>query len=166
MKRYGDFLRVTPLYLANFDRASSAHGIEARMPFMERELVAYGFALPEQSRNSDGYTKRVLRLAMTGIVPDPIRLRTHKTAFTVPLDNWARGALKPWLLDLCASRTFLDSDIWRGPAVRSAVEGAVAGKNSLYPVWPILQCHALERAFKARAGEHVVALSEPMLSAP
>jgi asparagine synthase (glutamine-hydrolysing) len=159
-KRYRDFQRVTPLYLANFDRASSAHGIETRMPFMDRRLVSYGFALPEPSRNGGGQTKRVLRLAMTGMMPDPIRLRTRKTAFTVPLDDWARGALKPWLLDLCASRTFLDSDIWHGPTVRRIVERAVAGEASLHPVWPILQSHVLERAFIARAREDVASPQE------
>lgn len=128
--------------------------------------VAYAFALPERSRNGDGCTKRVLRLAMEGLIPDSIRLRTRKTAFTVPLDRWARGALKPWLLDLCASRTFLDSDVWRGPAVRQSVERAVAGEISLYPVWPILQCYALERAFVARAGEAVVPIPEKEMAAP
>jgi asparagine synthase (glutamine-hydrolysing) len=165
-KRRRDFARITPLYLANFDRASSAHGIETRLPFLDPQLVAYAFALPEHSRNGDGCTKRVLRLAMEGLIPDSIRLRTRKTAFTVPLDRWARGALKPWLLDLCASRTFLDSDVWRGPAVRQSVERAVAGEISLYPVWPILQCYALERAFVARAGEAVVPIPEKEMAAP
>ncbi|HLI20224.1 MAG TPA: asparagine synthase (glutamine-hydrolyzing) [Stellaceae bacterium] len=152
-KRYKDFCRITPLYLANFDRASAAHGIEARFPFMDQQLVAYAFALPERSRNGDGCTKRVLRLATEELIPDAIRLRTRKTAFTVPLDDWSRGALKPWLLDLCASRSFLENDVWHGPAVREFVERAVAGTTSLSPVWPILQCHALQRSFAARAGD-------------
>jgi asparagine synthase (glutamine-hydrolysing) len=152
-KLYRDFQRITPLYLANFDRASSAHGIETRMPFMDRRLVTYGFALPEQSRNGGGQTKRVMRQALAGMMPDAIRLRSRKTAFTVPLDDWARGALKPWLLDLCASRAFLNSDVWHGAAVRRFVERAIAGEASLHPAWPILQAHVLERAFIARAGE-------------
>jgi asparagine synthase (glutamine-hydrolysing) len=152
-KRFRDFQRITPLYLANFDRASAAHGIDVRFPFMDRRLVAYAFALPEESRNGDGYTKRVLRQAMAGMMPDAIRLHTRKTAFTVPLDEWSRGALKPWLLDLCASRAFIESDVWHGPTVRQAVESAVAGDGSLYPVWPILQAYALERAFVARAAQ-------------
>jgi asparagine synthase (glutamine-hydrolysing) len=152
-KRYSDFLCTTPLYLANFDRASAAHGIEVRFPFMDRQLVSYAFSLPERSLNGGGYTKQVLRRAAEGLIPDAIRLHTHKNAFTVPLDQWARGALKPWLLDLCASRAFLESEIWYGPAVRQAVEDAIAGKASLYPVWPILQCHALQQSFVARACE-------------
>jgi len=139
--------------LHNLDRTSMAHGVEVRTPFMDWRLVTYGFALPDTSRNGGGYTKRVLRLAMEGLMPDPIRLRTSKTAFIPPLDDWSRGALKPWLLDLCASRSFLESVIWNGPAARAVVERAVVGLTSIVPVWPILQAHVLERAFIARARE-------------
>jgi asparagine synthase (glutamine-hydrolysing) len=165
-KRYRDFQRITPLYVSNFDRASAAHGIETRMPFLDRRLVAYGFALPERSRNGGGHTKRVMRLAMAGMMPDSIRLRICKTAFTAPLDDWARGALKPWLLDLCASRAFLDSNIWHGPTVRRAVERAVAGEPGLHAVWPIVQSYVLERTFIARAGEALAAGPEPKVVVP
>jgi asparagine synthase (glutamine-hydrolysing) len=150
-KHFTKFHIGNATYLANFDRSSMAHGIEVRMPFMDWRLVTFGFALPDTSRNGGGYTKRVLRLAMEGLMPDSIRLRTSKVAFMSPLDEWARGALKPWLLDVCASRSFLESAVWNGPAVRALVERAVVGQASLRPVWPMLQAHALERAFVARA---------------
>ena len=141
------------LHYANFDRASMAHGIQVRMPFTDWRLVTFGFALPETSKYGCGYTKRILRLAMVGRMPDEIRLRTVKMPFISPMDDWARGALKPWLLDLCASTAFLDSPVWNGPTVKAAVERAVIGQASLWPVWPILNAYALERAFKQRARE-------------
>lgn len=152
-KHYTDFHVDNALYLSNFDRCSMAHGVEVRMPFMDWRLVTFGFALPDTSRNGGGYTKRVLRLAMEGLIPDPIRLRTNRIAFMSPLDDWARGALKPWLLDLCASRSFLESLVWNGPALRAVVERAVAGRASLWPAWPIVHAYALERAFVTRAAE-------------
>jgi asparagine synthase (glutamine-hydrolysing) len=166
VKRHRDFRHVTPLYLANFDRASSAHGIETRMPFMDQRVVTYGFALPEQSRNGAGQTKRIIRLAMAGMMPDAIRLRTSKTAFTTPLDDWARGALKPWLLDLCASRAFLESNVWHGPTLRRVIERAVIGEASLQPAWPIIQSYVLEHAFIARANENVAPVSEQEMVTP
>jgi asparagine synthase (glutamine-hydrolysing) len=150
-KRMTDFDVSNALFLANFDRASMAHGVEARMPFMDWRLVTFGLALPETSLNGGGHTKRVLRLAMEGSMPDEIRLRTNKAGFVSPLDDWARAGLKPWLLDLCASKSFLQSPVWDGPAVRAIVERSAAGRGSLSTVWPILQAHALERAFVARA---------------
>ena len=150
---YRNFHVDNQLHYANFDRASMAHGIQVRMPFTDWRLVTFGFALPETSKYGCGYTKRILRLAMFGRMPDEIRLRTVKMPFISPMDNWARGALKPWLLDLCASTAFLDSSVWDGPAVKAAVERAVVGQASLWPVWPILNAYVLEQAFKQRARE-------------
>lgn len=66
---HGSFL---PMLLCSFDRLAISHGIEVRMPFMDWRLVTYGFALPETSKIGAGYTKRVLRHAMRGILPEPI----------------------------------------------------------------------------------------------
>ena len=140
-----------PTLLCNFDRASMSHGIEVRMPFMDWRLVTYSFALPETSKIGGGYTKRVLREAMRGLLPEPIRLRTKKIGFVSPMEAWTRGALKPWLLDLSANRSFIESSVWNGRAARAAVERAVDGKASIDPVWPILNAYVLEQAFKVRA---------------
>ena len=137
--------------VAGFDRASMAHGIESRMPFFDWRLVTYAFSLADRSRNGGGYTKRVLRLAMRNLMPDSVRLRTSKFGFISPMDQWAKGALKPWLLDLSASRSFVESGVWNGPMVRSIVARAVEGKSSIGPVWPILNAYALEQSFKLRA---------------
>jgi asparagine synthase (glutamine-hydrolysing) len=147
---HGSFL---PSLLSNFDRASMSHGVEVRMPFMDWRLVTYGFALSETSKIGGGYTKRVLREAMRGILPEPVRLRTQKIGFVTPMQFWSRGALKPWLLDLCESRAFLDSSVWNGPAVRASVHRAVRGEGNIFDVWPILNAYALEQSFKARAAE-------------
>ena len=77
---------ILPTLLCNFDRASMTHGIEVRMPFMDWRLVTYSFALPETSKIGGGYTKRVLREAMRGLLPEPIRLRTKKIGFVAPME--------------------------------------------------------------------------------
>jgi hypothetical protein len=77
-----------------------ARGIEVPMPFMDWRLVTYSFALPKTSKIGAGYTKLVRRQAMQGVLPEPTRLRTNKIGFIAPMQSWACGALKPWLLDL------------------------------------------------------------------
>jgi asparagine synthase (glutamine-hydrolysing) len=146
---------VLPTILRSYDRASMAHGIEVRMPFMDWRLVTYAFALPEKSKIGNGYTKRVLREAMKGTMPEDIRLRTRKIGFTSPLDQWARGALKEWLLDTVSDRKFLESNVWSGPAVKRIVERSVAGNGSLNPVWPIINAHVLEKTFSEAKQRHL-----------
>ena len=140
-----------PMQLTGFDRLSMANGVESRMPFLDWRLVTFGFSLPNESRNGDGYTKRILRLAMKGLMPDSVRLRTSKFAPISPTEYWARGALKPWLLDLCANRSFVESPIWNGAATRLLVERAVNGQASMASAWPILNAYSLEQSFKLQA---------------
>jgi asparagine synthase (glutamine-hydrolysing) len=148
---YKTFHVDNQLHYANFDRASMAHGIQCRMPFTDWRLVSYAFALPEECKFARGLTKRVLRLALDKRMPDEVRLQPAKMPFVSPMDEWALAALKPWLLDLCASRAFLESAIWNGPAVKVATEQATVGRKSLWTIWPIINAYALEQSFKQRA---------------
>jgi asparagine synthase (glutamine-hydrolysing) len=149
---------MLPTLLRQFDRASMAHGIETRMPFMDWRLVTYGFSLPETSKIGGGVTKRVLRMAMQGLVPDAIRLRTNKIGFVSPINAWTRGSLNTWLRDVCASRSFLDSEVWNGAAVRMVLEQAIARQTSVDWIWPIIHAHVLEQAFKVQARQYRSAL--------
>jgi asparagine synthase (glutamine-hydrolysing) len=145
---------MLPTLLRQFDRASMAHGIETRMPFMDWRLVTYCFSLPETSKIGGGLTKRVLRMAMEGLVPDAIRLRTNKIGFVSPVHAWTQGALNTWARDMCANRAFLDSEVWNGGAVRQIVEQAITGQTGINQVWPIIHAHVLEQAFKAQAAQY------------
>jgi asparagine synthase (glutamine-hydrolysing) len=161
--------RLLPTILHHFDRASMAHGVETRMPFMDWRLVTYGFALPEASKMGGGFTKRVLRAAMDGLMPESIRLRTNKITFLSPLNAWTRGTLNTWVRDICASQSFLDSPVWNGQAVRKIVERAIAARTGIEPVWSIIQAHVLEQSFRAHllknrqapARHHIVNSVEP-----
>jgi asparagine synthase (glutamine-hydrolysing) len=142
-------VNVLPTFLRCIDRASMAHGIEVRMPFMDWRLVTFGFALPDQSKLGQGYTKYILRMAMQGLMPNSVRLRTKKVHFSSPINDWARQGLAPWLLDIAASRSFLEASAWNGKAAGLAIERAVAGKASIDPVWPVLNAYVLQQQFKA-----------------
>jgi asparagine synthase (glutamine-hydrolysing) len=141
---------LLPTFLTCMDRASMAHGIEVRMPFLDWRVVTLGLALPDASKIGGGYTKRILRLAMAGLMPDSVRLRTQKIHFSSPIGEWSRGALKPWFQDLAASQAFVQSPVWHGPAARAAVARAVAGAAPIHPVWPLINAHVLQSGFQAR----------------
>ena len=72
-----------------------ASGVEIRMPFMDHRIVTYCFSLPWTSKVGGGYTKRILRDAMKGIVPDEVRLRRDKIGWNAPMHEWLSGPLRP-----------------------------------------------------------------------
>jgi asparagine synthase (glutamine-hydrolysing) len=85
---------VLPTLLRNYDRYSMASGLEIRMPFMDYRLVSYTFSLPWTSKVGGGFTKRIMRDALKGILPEEIRCRRDKIGWNAPLHEWLRGPLK------------------------------------------------------------------------
>ena len=65
----------------------------------------------------DGWTKGILREAMAGIVPDPVRRRRDKLGFATPEARWLREIapqVRDWLGSASRLRSRLD-----GAALRS-----------------------------------------------
>jgi asparagine synthase (glutamine-hydrolysing) len=151
--------RVLPSFLRCIDRASMAHGLEVRMPFLDWRLVTLGFALPDESKIGGGYTKRILRLAMEGLMPDPVRLRTQKIHFSSPVNDWSRQGLGLWMQDIVSSQSFRESALWDGRAAEVIVTKAVAGQSAIDPVWPLINAHVLEQAFKSKSQATVLGKS-------
>ena len=59
---------------------------------------------------------------MRGIVPENIRTCTTKIGFADPRIEWISGPYKEFILDNVNSREFLDSPLWDGSTIRSAVQ--------------------------------------------
>jgi asparagine synthase (glutamine-hydrolysing) len=78
--------------LVKMDRMSMAHGLEARSPFLDTEVVEFGASLPDRLRMRFGKGKILLRRAMRGILPESILAR-GKMGFGAPLGAWFRSGL-------------------------------------------------------------------------
>lgn len=91
-----NLMRVTllPTLLHTEDLNSMAFSIESRVPFLDHRLVQASLSMPTAHRFHRGESKRVLRAAMRGVVPDAILDRRDKTGFITPGHvAWLRGAL-------------------------------------------------------------------------
>ena len=93
-------ITVLPTLLRNYDRYSMSSGVEIRMPFMDHRLVTYTFSLPWTSKVGGTYTKRIMRDALKGILPESIRTRRDKIGWNAPLHEWLQGPLKSEIDDL------------------------------------------------------------------
>src|SRR6185436_6440707 len=91
-----DFARRIPDdLLVRTDRATMGSSIEARVPFLDHELVELAFRLPRSAKALPGMSKIALRLVARrwGV---PMQTVTHrKIGFQVPLDRWFRRELHP-----------------------------------------------------------------------
>jgi asparagine synthase (glutamine-hydrolysing) len=94
------------LYLADdllvkTDRMSMAHGLEARVPFLDPVVSDLAFALPTALKVRGLSKKRLLRQALTPLVPAEI-LRARKRGFSIPAAAWLRGELAPLAQEVLA----------------------------------------------------------------
>tara|TARA_Y200000002_G_scaffold379883_1_gene390135 strand:- start:16932 stop:18818 length:1887 start_codon:yes stop_codon:yes gene_type:complete len=94
-------ITVLPTLLRNYDRYSMSSGVEIRMPFMDHRLVTYTFSLPWTSKVGGTHTKRIMRDALKGILPEKIRVRRDKIGWNAPLHEWLKGSLKNEIDELC-----------------------------------------------------------------
>jgi asparagine synthase (glutamine-hydrolysing) len=69
-------------YLLVEDRMSMSHSVEERVPFLDLDLVNYGFSIPIHMKIKNNQTKYLFRKSMEGYLPDKI-LQKKKWGFTV-----------------------------------------------------------------------------------
>lgn len=142
---------VLPAILRNYDRCSMAHGVESRMPFMDWRLVCYVFGLPEASKVGGGLSKRVLREAMRGVLPERVRTRKDKIGFISPMPNWFNNGLGDLVLGQVSSPSFVEGNVWDGAAIRDFVAARQRAKSWTQPdckrVWRFFQAHLWRQAF-------------------
>ena len=82
-----------PALLHSEDRMSMSQSLEMRVPFLDYRLVELLASVDPSEKFRGGWTKSIFRKAIRGLVPEEIRYRKDKKGFTVPGDDWMKGAL-------------------------------------------------------------------------
>jgi asparagine synthase (glutamine-hydrolysing) len=82
--------------LMKMDKMSMAASLEARVPFLDHNLVEFAASLPLSLKLDGLQGKGVLRRLARGMLPPEI-IKRKKVGFVVPINIWFRGALKPLL---------------------------------------------------------------------
>ncbi len=82
--------------LAKVDRTTMACGLEGREPMLDHRVVEFALGLPMHLRRGRLGPKHLLRRILYRHVPRE-RLERPKQGFAVPLANWLRGELQPFV---------------------------------------------------------------------
>ncbi len=72
---------IVPHALEVLDRQALQAGVTPRYPFLSRPLVEFCVSLPPEEKLAQGQTRRILRRAMAGVLPEEVRLRRDKVNF-------------------------------------------------------------------------------------
>jgi len=135
-----EFLHMT-------DRLAMAHGVEARPPFLDRELVEEIWRLPPSQRSPAGRPKGLLLDAAEPLLP-PGLTSAPKQGFAFPLDGLLRGALAERVAHLLAPRRLRQQGIFREDLLATLAAPQAAGRRELsQPLWSVLMVQAWCEAF-------------------
>jgi len=167
--QYLDFKTYLPGdILTKVDRASMAHSLEVRTPFLDYEFVEWVARLPASIKLRHGEGKHVLKEALRPLLPEEILFR-KKMGFAVPIDVWFRGSLRDHLANTVRSERLAGCGVFDPAALSRFVSEHQSGRRDHSPIlWALLmfdgflrsQEHSAEAA--PRAAERPAA--EPVLA--
>jgi asparagine synthase (glutamine-hydrolysing) len=109
------------------DKMSMAVGVEARVPFLDLDLVEFAARVPDGLKQRGRVGKWVLKRAMEPYLPHDVIYRP-KTGFTAPIRRWMRGDLLPMVNDLLGSESVRRRGIFDPPAVEAIVRANAEGR--------------------------------------
>jgi asparagine synthase (glutamine-hydrolysing) len=124
--------------LVKTDRASMAHSLEARVPFLDPVVTNFALALPTTHKVRRLRKKVLLRKAVEPLVPREI-LRGRKRGFSIPAAAWLRGELEPFARETLSAETLRRQGFFRPEAVARLIDDHVARREDLSrQLWGLL----------------------------
>lgn len=136
---HADFLSYLPEdLLVKVDRASMAHGLECRSPFLDHELIDFSCALPPEWKIHGGRSKRILKDVVSEWFPARF-LDRPKMGFSVPIGKWFRGELRPFIEDKLLNGPFRRVDLLRTEGLQHILtEHFSGGRDHETRIWNLL----------------------------
>ena len=156
-RTWQDLTRETiPCCIRAEDRHGAALGVPPVLPFLDKRLISFMYRVPGSMKIREGVTKRLLREAMRGILPEVTRSRVKKTGWNAPAHLWFSGPGGDMLRDLVKSVEFDDLGIYDRDAVLEViddhdriVQSNLLEENHMMFLWQLLNLlrwHALNHS--------------------
>jgi asparagine synthase (glutamine-hydrolysing) len=134
-----------PALLRFEDRNSMAHSVEARVPFLDHQLVEFAFSLPVEEKIRGAETKRVLRQAMRGVIPEPIRQRRDKIGFRADPSASARFSAAN-RQSLMTNQTAAEAEWFDPGAVGRLIDATQSDSGLEFSLWRTVNVKLWARA--------------------
>ena len=131
--------------LTKVDRASMAHSLEVRVPFLDHKFVEWGFSIPSEINLEQGVGKKSLKRAMEPYLPHDVLYR-KKMGFSVPLADWFRGPLKEMLYKGLLSEQMINCGYFDKVQLRKLIDQHVKGvRDNSAPLWSLMMFESFLR---------------------
>ena len=125
-----------PMLLRYADRNSMAFSREARLPFLDYDLVDFCTSLPDRYYIRNGWQKWILRESSRNIIPDKICWRVDKVGYAAPLDNWLKNELKEWAFERITDSSLINISSYDKKLILNLWDAHQSGQaNNSWALW-------------------------------
>jgi asparagine synthase (glutamine-hydrolysing) len=140
-------LQLPSQFLVKVDRATMAHGIEARVPLLDEKIASLAVGLPSTLKVRGTQKKIVLREAMRGRLPTEV-LDGPKTGFGVPYEEWLRGSLHGFARAAILDPKFVERFAMDRKRLTAALEEhRLRRRDRGFLLWKLLQLSLWSREY-------------------
>jgi asparagine synthase (glutamine-hydrolysing) len=154
-----DFKTLLPALLQVEDRVGMAHGLESRVPILDRAVVELSAAVPASVKFKNGTLKHMERSIGRRFLPDAILDRKDKMGFPTPLTEWIKGPARSFVVEVFSCeqarrRELIDN--------RKVLAGLESEPRYGRKIWGLLCLELWQQEFHDRAAEFRRLLKEPL----
>lgn len=120
------------------DKMAMAAGVEARVPFLDLDLVEFSKSIPTELKMKGKETKYILKKVAEKYLPMDIIYRS-KTGFGAPVRKWITTDLQPMIEERLSFERLEKRGIFDPKKVWELIEANKAGKiDASYSIWTLL----------------------------
>ena len=125
--------------LAKVDRATMAHGVESRAPFLNGAVAGLALGLPDRLRVSRAARTKVALRRLCERHFGPRHANAPKQGFSLPIHSWLRHEGRT-LITTLLSRDRVDAlGVLDASSVERAVQAHMSGKRALgWELWGLM----------------------------
>lgn len=123
--------------LTNMDRATMSVSLEARVPFLNRDLFEVAWRVENGEKWQGQRGKVIMRKLARRYLPPEIFER-KKTGFSVPVHEWMRGEMRDWVESMLSESALRDVGVFDPTIVRALWRDHLEGYSWDVLLWPIL----------------------------
>jgi asparagine synthase (glutamine-hydrolysing) len=124
--------------LFKVDRMSMAHGLEVRVPFLDKKIVEFAARIPFEYKIKGLTSKYILKKTFARYLPKEI-LKQRKQGFTIPISAWLRNDLGNMAFKILMSRSLEKRDLFKKKQLRWMLEEHRSGRQELgHRIWSLV----------------------------
>jgi asparagine synthase (glutamine-hydrolysing) len=134
--------------LAKVDAMSMACSLEARVPYLDNEMVDLALTIPSGLKVRGGERKWILKRAFARSLPDAV-LRRGKEGFSVPMKHWLQHEWNPLMHELLSRQSLAPEGLFDARYVERLMREHEGGThNHSHLLWGLMVFQLWRERFK------------------